>query len=331
MIKGSHGCPNRDEITSMRRRSTLSERFCASIGFFFFLILSAFSDPPSPPRRGGASAVLPAKSFRIEAGGTNCGVDDEEKKADLDAAELLKTQPARVTDPATETSDLPLTNSDVWFCNHIFRFLLDAKARDMKDRQHNSFRTYPDSFLSCSPMQKACALECFFLDAKKVSLAPSRVTNPNGLGGPTAVAQQDVFEGVETGANAAVFPIKTLEQLKFRAQSVIRQEMQQQQVRARFTAGAPNEMDSSSKEMWPTNLHPKTYQMFDDPLFNFAYEAYHAACELSLNSGKDQKTKKARALTSEEQNKILNDDEMSPTNPEVMQFTQIEINLLLIN
>ena len=128
---------------------------------------------------------------------------------------------------------------------------------------------------------------------RKVNKRAQRVTNPNGQRGPVAAEGQDVFHPTSTAfeQGCEIYKISTLEQLKFRGQTIIRMIRGEHDYEEALAAESEESESHIERHLFTFNKHA---------LFQRAREAYKRACTLSLKSGIEQKAIKTDNITDEE-------------------------------
>ena len=161
----------------------------------------------------------------------------------------------------------------------------------------------------CSFKQQAILLEAFFAGVTKTISRVSRLPNPNGADGPQPIPGQRTFDHHSSEAFGTFFSVSSLDQFKYRAQSVIRLQLLEDNYTKAFNAPDPVNMPDS-----------RTFNISAHPCFHKAMEAFKSACALSVASGRSQDAEKAAVLTDEQQQLVLDQPAMQPDHPQGLAY-----------
>lgn len=144
---------------------------------------------------------------------------------------------------------------------------------------------------------------------QKFNTIEARLPNPNGLAGPRPLEGQATFQPAN-GSACKFYKIASLEQLKFRAQTIIRLQL-----------ATVHEQKALACEDPAAYRAPEVFCFKSHPMFVKANEAYKSAMKVSLCTGMNQEAVKADPLTDEQQRLVLALPDMNPNDPKVCLST----------
>ena len=229
------------------------------------------------------------------------------------------------------------------FLHLIKQFMNRASDRGLLDKNGKAFSEYPTSFVKMSLTQQALVLEGFYKNLERVSTRSSRTDNPHGnVSGPQPVAGQvrsarmqclcvvlfvllsdklmqelfsvfvawlqDVFSA--EGNDNVQYKVSTIDQLLYRAQTVIRIMQKLQDSRAAHASEEPDK--------YP---YRQEFVLKKHPLFSHAKKAAMDAMKDVVDSGNSQDKAKANPLTMDQQRDALKLPMLSPLSPLVRALT----------